>query len=98
MDGGGQRHVARLDEVDATVGSTTVFAQGENKDTTIRESDANGGVVSIGPSDKHPPRDANTLKPCAERHQQRLKGQVEQERGKGSPWRTLQATETGPTG
>jgi len=83
VDGGGKRHVARLGEVDAAVGSTTIFSQGENKNTTIRKSDANGGIVSIGPSDKRPPREANTLKPCAERHQQRLKGQVEQERGKG---------------
>jgi hypothetical protein len=66
VDVGGERHVLRLGEIDATVGSATVFVQCDDENTTIRESDANVSVVGIGTGDKRPPRETNTPEPLAE--------------------------------
>ena len=54
MDVGGKRHVLRLGEIYATVGSATVFVQRDDENTTIRKSDANVSVVGIGTGDKRP--------------------------------------------
>jgi len=66
VDIGGKQHVLRLSEIDATVGSATVFVQRDDENTTIRESDANVSVVGISTGDKRPPRETDTPEPSAE--------------------------------
>jgi len=80
-----ERHVDRLMEINAAVGSTTIIFQGNDKDATIRKSNTNAQVIRVGPRDIDPPREAQTAEAFAKSHKQRLKGQVEQERGEGSP-------------
>jgi len=70
-------------EINAAVGSTTIIFQCNDKDATIRKSNTNAQVIRVGPRDIDPPREAQTAKAFAKSHKQRLKGQVEQERGEG---------------